>query len=137
MTEEIDALRGVPLFASMSDKDLRKILEISKEVTHEPGATVVEQDRSAVGFHLILRGSAQAEVAGRTAGSMGPGDYFGEISLLDGKPRSATVKATTELVTMAVPAWNFNQLLDKHPEMMRSLVTELCARLRRTEEHRH
>jgi CRP/FNR family transcriptional regulator, cyclic AMP receptor protein len=137
MTEQIDALHEVPLFGGMSDKDLQKILEISKEVTHQPGETIVEQDRSAVGFHLILKGEAEAEVGGTSVGVMSPGDYFGEISLLDGKPRSATVRATTELVTLSVPAWNFNQLLDQHPEMMRSLLQELCARIRHTEEPRH
>jgi CRP/FNR family transcriptional regulator, cyclic AMP receptor protein len=137
MAEEIDALRRVPLFAGMSDKDVRKVLEISKEVSHGPGETVVEQDRSAVGFHLILSGSARAEIGGHAVATMGPGDYFGEISLLDGKPRSATVKAITDLVTLSVPSWNFDQLLEQHPQMMRDLLRELCARIRRSEEPRH
>jgi CRP/FNR family transcriptional regulator, cyclic AMP receptor protein len=133
MAEEIEALRRVPMFGGMSDRELRKVLEITKEVTHPAGQTVVEEDHSAVGFHLILDGTAEAFVGGQSVGTIGPGDYFGEMSLLDGKPRSATVKATSELRTLVVPSWSFNVLLDKHPEIMRALLVELCARLRRVE----
>ena len=60
MADEIEALRGVPLFSGMSDKDLRKVAEIAKVVDHSPGQLVVGEDNSAVGFHLILEGSAEA-----------------------------------------------------------------------------
>jgi CRP-like cAMP-binding protein len=114
----------------MSSKDLERVAAISKEVTHPAGKTVLEEDHSAVGFHLILSGEAEATQGGRSLGTMGAGSYFGEMSLIDGKPRSASVVAVGELRTLAIPAWNFNHLLDEHPAMMRALLVALCERIR-------
>jgi CRP/FNR family cyclic AMP-dependent transcriptional regulator len=133
MAEDRETLRAVPLFSGMSDRELHKVMEIAKEVVHEAGRPVVEADREGVGFHLILEGTAEAIVGKTAVGTLGPGAYFGEMSLLDGKPRSATVIAVTTLRTLALPSWTFNQLLDKHPEMMRAMLVELCGRLRHVE----
>jgi CRP/FNR family transcriptional regulator, cyclic AMP receptor protein len=133
MADDLKALRGTPLFSALSDKDLVRVQSISKVVTHEEGQSVVEEDQTAIGFHLILEGSADALVAGVSVAQLGPGSYFGEMSLLDGKPRSATVKATSTLQTLVIPSWDFNRMLDQHPEMMRGLLVELCRRLRKIE----
>lgn len=129
--EHIEALKRVPLFTGMSDRALARVVAIAKEVTHPDGKAVVEQDQSAVGFHMILSGQAEASQGGRPIGTMGPGEYFGEMSLIDGKPRSASVTAKGELRTLAIPAWSFNRLLDEHPEMMRVLLVALSERIRR------
>jgi CRP/FNR family transcriptional regulator, cyclic AMP receptor protein len=134
--EHIEALKRVPLFAGMSDRALRRVAAISKEVTHRDGKAVVEEDKSAVGFHLILSGQAEASHQGTVVSSMGPGDYFGEMSLIDGKPRSASVTANGELHTLGIPAWNFNELLDQNPEMMRALLVALSQRIRHLSEDR-
>ena len=126
-------LRAVPLFSSLADKDLRAILEISKEVAMEPGHTIVEQDASAVGFHLILEGEADIEVSGRLMATFGPGDYFGEVSLIDGKPRTASVTTKTPMRTLVIPSWSFNTLLDKYPAIAKELLLMLCGRLRTVE----
>jgi CRP-like cAMP-binding protein len=136
MTATIESLRQVPLFAGLNDRELRRVLEIAKEVTFEPGAAVVEADKSGVGFHLILEGQADVFVNDELVATDGPGDYFGEMSVLDGKPRSATVVANGGLTTLAIPAWNFEALMDKHPQIMRALLTELTERIRRTEAMR-
>ena len=125
-----EALRAVPLFKDFSDKDLQRVVAISKEVRHRDGKPIVEEDESAVGFHLILEGTAEASTSGDVVNTMGRGDYFGEMSLIDGRPRSATVTARGEVTTLAIPTWNFNRLLDEHPEMMRALVIVLCDRIR-------
>jgi CRP-like cAMP-binding protein len=128
--EVIESLKQVPLFQGMSDKALARVAEISKEVSHRAGKTIVEEDHSAVGFHLILSGEADATQGGAVVSTMGPGDYFGEMSLIDGKPRSASVVAKTDLRTLAIPAWNFNRLLDENPDMMRALLVSLSERIR-------
>ncbi len=131
MADEVtEALKRVPLFKGMSDKALGRVAQIAKEVSHPAGKTVLEEDRSAVGFHLILSGEAQATQAGSVVSTMGPGDYFGEMSLIDGKPRSASVVAKGDLRTLAIPAWNFDRLLDENPEMMRALLVTLSERIR-------
>ena len=125
MAATIETIREVPLFAGLKDADLNRILEIGKEVRHGPGKSVVEQAESGVGFHLILEGEASVIVAGNEVGTFGPGTYFGEMSIIDGKPRSATVMPITELVTFSIPAWNFNELIDRYPTIARALLIEL------------
>jgi CRP-like cAMP-binding protein len=136
MAEDLEALRAAPLFSAMDDKDLKRVLSIAKVVSHAKGQPVVEEDQTAIGFHTILTGEAEASVGGQKVASLGPGAYFGEMSLIDGKPRSATVRATTDLQTLVIPSWDFNHLLDQHPEMMRALLIELCRRLRKIEAER-
>lgn len=135
--EVIAALKQVPLFQGMSDKELSRVAEISKEVSHPAGKTILEEDHSAVGFHLILSGEAEASQGGVAIGTMGPGAYFGEMSLIDGKPRSASVVAKGDLRTLAIPAWNFNRLLDDHPDMMRALLVALSERIRTLRDVQH
>ncbi len=130
MTATIDQLRAVPLFAALKDRDLRHVLESGKEVHFDVGQAVVEEDRSGVGFHLIVEGTATVSVHGSEISTAGPGEYFGEMSVLDGHPRSATVAARTELTTFSVPAWSFNELLDKHPSMAKALLVEMSRRMR-------
>jgi CRP-like cAMP-binding protein len=130
MTATIDQLRAVPLFAGLNDRDLRRVLETGKEVRFDAGQSVVEEDRSGVGFHLILDGTAVVSVQGSAISSAGPGEYFGEMSVLDGRPRSATVTAETGLTTFSIPGWGFNDLLDRHPSMAKALLVEMSRRMR-------
>jgi CRP-like cAMP-binding protein len=128
--DAVVALREVPLFRGMSDKALARVAEISKEVAHPDGKTVLEEDQSAVGFHLILSGEAEARHGGSVVNTMGPGDYFGEMSLIDGKPRSASVVAKGDLRTLAIPSWNFGRLLDENPDIMKALLVVMSDRIR-------
>ncbi len=75
------------------------------------------------------------QVGGHARANLGPGDYFGEISLIDGKPRSASVAAETELRTIFLARWNFAVLLDDEPEVTKNLLLAVCARLRLAESH--
>jgi CRP/FNR family cyclic AMP-dependent transcriptional regulator len=131
--DRISALKAVPLFNDVSDKDLLRILDIAKEVSHPDDSTVVEEDSSAVGFHLILKGTADILVGGKHVGTFGPGDYFGEMSLVDGRPRSASVIAHDGLSTLVIPSWNFDGLMRQHPDMMRAMLIVLSDRVRRLE----
>lgn len=131
ITEE---LARVDLFSSLSRRDLARIARLGQAVDHPPGKAVVAEGRRGIAFHLILEGSADVEIGGRPRGRLGAGDYFGEISLLDGKPRMATVRAGTDgLRTFAVTAWEFRSLLDERPQVARALLLTLCARLRNAE----
>lgn len=131
--ELVDRLRSVPLFEGLSDKELADVLARSRTVEHRAGAEIVEEGHGAAGFHLILDGTATVVRGGVVRGKIGPGNYFGEISLLDGKPRSATIKTDTEVRTLSLPAWNFGPLLDAHPSMARKLLLGLCQHLRAME----
>jgi CRP-like cAMP-binding protein len=112
------------------------VIEIAKEVEHADGHPVMEEDASAAGLHVILEGEADIAVHGKHVATFGPGDYFGEMSIIDGKPRSATVTARGTLRTLGIPAWTFETLMERHPSIMRALLTELCSRIRGIEATR-
>ena len=131
-SEMLDRLTGVPLFAALSTKELKDVLARTRVVEHSVGEMVEEGDKG-VGFHLILEGTAKVSQGGKVLSTLGPGDYFGEISLIDGKPRSATVRPDGPIKTLSLPAWNFESLLDKHPSIARAMLLGLCAHLRAAE----
>ncbi|MEP6695580.1 MAG: cyclic nucleotide-binding domain-containing protein [Pseudonocardiales bacterium] len=128
------ALASVPLLAGLSHKDLRKVAARGKVVDHSSGQEVTEQGGHGVGFHVILTGSALVEVGGKPRRELGPGDYFGEITLLDGKPRTATVRVgESGLQTWSLTAWDFDELLNDEPSLARPMLRGLAGRLREAE----
>ncbi len=129
----IDQIRSVPLFSEFGDKDLQRVATIAKEVEFPAGKQIARQGESGVGFHMIVEGEASVSVDGATHASLGPGSYFGEMSLLDGGPRSATVAAASDLRTISLTSWDFNALLDQYPDLSRKLLVQLCRRLRLVE----
>lgn len=131
--DPIKLLGGVALFEGLSKKDLTMIERSSKQVSVAPGKTIVEEGTSGVAFHLILSGTAKVTVKGRTKATLGPGDYFGEISLIDRGLRSATVVATSPVTTLTVASWNFLQIIDTTPSIGRKLLAGLCKRIRESE----
>jgi CRP/FNR family cyclic AMP-dependent transcriptional regulator len=130
----VERLASVDLFAGFSRKSLLKLSRSGREVQHRPGHEVASEGRGAAGFHLILEGRGHVEVGGVARRDLGPGEHFGEISLVDGKPRSATVRAGDDgLRTFAIPVWEFRALLDEQPELTRALLDNLCTRIRSVE----
>lgn len=143
--DELVALLGkVDLFDGLSQRVLRRVAESGREETFEPGAVVLAQGEEVGGFrsfsqrgvemHVVLSGTAQVAVAHESHGTVGPGDYFGELSLIDGLPRSAEVTAGPDgLTTFALTKWTFTELLDAHPEIARQLLLVMVSRLRTSE----
>ena len=105
----------------------------SRPVDHAAGKEITEEGGSATGFHLIRTGTASVTVGGQPRAGLGPGQYFGEISLIDGKPRSATVTADGPLQTISLASWSFKPILDEQPGVARALLVVMCERLRRAE----
>ena len=111
------SLRNVDLFVGLSRRALDKVAAKTRTVDHASGKEIATQGQSAIGFHLLLSGTADVLVNGTVARSMGAGDYFGEISLIDGKPRSATIVTTSPVTTLSLVTWDFTPLLDEEPEL--------------------
>ena len=95
-------LSSVPLFTQIEHHDLELVAARMKEVHFEPGRVIAKQGDSGVGFHLIVEGDAEVSGDGVPKHTIGAGGYFGEIGLIDGGVRSATVTAATELTTLAL-----------------------------------
>ena len=131
--DALAALRQTDLFASVGDKALKSIAAQTRAVNHPQGKEVAQEGGDGAGFHLIASGTASVTVHGEARPDLGPGDYFGEISLIDGQPRSATVTATTPLTTYALASWNFRPILEQEPGVANALLKVLCARLRAAE----
>ena len=129
-----DALGRVPLFQGFSRKELETVLICAQEARFEPGAEVVREGGHGAGFHLILEGSASVTQGGRPVRSLGPGDSFGDIALIDGGPRSATVAAETHLRTLSLSPWEFRPLVMQHPQVAYKLLLKLSALLREAEK---
>lgn len=131
--EMLERLRSVPLFEGLSDGELKDVLSRTRVVEHDDGGEILEEGQGAAGFHLVLEGKVTVLQHGGVRRTLGPGDYFGEISLIDGKPRSATVRPDGPVKTLSLAAWNFAPLLDAHPSMARKLLLGLCEHLRAAE----
>jgi CRP-like cAMP-binding protein len=129
----VEALGRTDLFGGLNKKHLTAVAGQARMVHHQAGKDITEQGGGAAGFHLIQEGTATVLVGGRERRKLGPGDYFGEISMIDGQPRSATVHADTEVTTLSIPSWSFHPILDEEPEVAKVLLKVLCARLRAAE----
>lgn len=124
-------LRGVPLFQDMTDRELDAVAGVARTVEFEAGAVICQEGSSGIGLHVILEGTVAVSSSHSRDCTLGPGAYFGEIAVVDGGPRMATVTALTPVRTLAIVAWEFTSILDKHPQVVRRLVKELCVRLRK------
>ena len=134
--EHTAALRKVKLFAGVSDADLNAIASRARVVEHRAGHTLVSEGGGSGGggFHMLLDGKATVSVGGHPRRTLGPGDYYGEISLIDGKPRSATIKADTDVKTLSLVSWEFTPLLDERSSLTRALLMGMCERVRDLEQ---
>ena len=128
--ESLQLLGGVPFLSDLSKKDLAKVLTIAKPTVHSQGSEVMTEGRGGVGFHLITDGKAKVQRGGRTVATLGPGEFFGEMALVDDGPRSASVLADTELTTLVISKWEFRPLVKAHPELAWKLIEHLVVRLR-------
>jgi CRP/FNR family transcriptional regulator, cyclic AMP receptor protein len=126
------ALGSVPLFAGLGKRDLRRIAGAST-IAHVPaGHHVVREGFSAEAFYIILDG--QASVTGPAATThLRPGDFCGELGLLDGSPRSASVLAQSDIVAVRLPRREFLEMVDRRPEIARALLADMAGRVRRLE----
>ena len=130
---DIDLLAGVPLFADLSAADLKRIALVAKRMRYREGAVVVEEGSTGGRFFVIQSGAARVVVRGRTRATLGPGAYFGELSVLDGEPRTASVVAAEPLEVWSIADFNFRPLLKDRPALALKLLAALTARLRRVE----
>lgn len=130
VTSHKDHLSAVPLFSSLSNRDLQKIAKASTELEVPEGRQLIEQGATGHEGFVIVKGEATVKRNGRKVATLGPGDVFGELSLFDGGPRSATVTADTPLQVLVIGQREFSAVLDTVPGLARKILAELTARVR-------
>ncbi|MCW2764157.1 MAG: cyclic nucleotide-binding protein [Nocardioides sp.] len=126
-------LAGTDLFSGLSGRQVRKLVGLGRQVDYVSGHDVAEEGKGALGFHLVLSGDATVTLGDKPVRELHAGDYFGEISMIDGRARSATVTASTALSTFVISHEVFDKLVSQEPEFARGLLNVLCARLRQAE----
>ena len=130
----LDHLASIPLFSALPKKDLQKIAKASDEVTVEPGRTVVEEDATGHEAYVIVEGDAEVLRNGSVIAQLGPGDHFGELALLDGGPRTATVVARTQMRLLVLGQREFAGTLDEVPGLAHKLMATLATQIRVLDE---
>jgi CRP/FNR family cyclic AMP-dependent transcriptional regulator len=130
----VDLLQRVPLFADFDRGDLERLARSFKERTFEAGSTVATEGKSAAGFFVIESGEGTVSVRGDQHGKIGPGDYFGEIALIDEGGRSATITADTELRCYGLTSWEFRPLVESNASIAWKLLETLAKRLRAAQQ---
>jgi CRP/FNR family transcriptional regulator, cyclic AMP receptor protein len=129
----LPVLEAVPLFAGLSRRDLRRVAALARTKHYPAGTVVVRAGDAGDSFHVVLEGSARVEAIGRRTVRLRVGDFFGEMSLVDGEPRSASVSAASELVTMSIGRSGFTKLLRDEPSVAVGVLRALAQRLRDAE----
>lgn len=110
----VSLLQRVPLFSDLDRKELERIAASMKERTFSAGDTVTAEGQSGVGFFVIESGDAKVTVHGEDRRRLGPGDYFGEVALLNESARTATITAQSDLKCYGLTSWEFRPLVETH-----------------------
>lgn len=110
----VDLLKRVPIFSDLDGKELERIASSMKERTFRAGDTVTSEGQSGIGFFVIDSGQAKVTVGGDERRRLGPGDYFGEVALLNESARTATITAESDLKCYGLTSWEFRPLVETH-----------------------
>ena len=126
----VDMLKKVPLFAGLDDKELGQIASSMRERRFNAGDSVTQEGAGGVGFFVVEEGEADVTVGGETRGSVGPGDYFGEIALINESPRTATLTARTDMVCYGMTPWDFRPLVESNSTIAWKLLTAMAEKMK-------
>jgi CRP/FNR family cyclic AMP-dependent transcriptional regulator len=118
----VELLQRVPLFSDLDRKELERIAASMKERTFSAGETVTAEGSSGVGFFVIESGNAKVTVGGQDRRTLGPGDYFGEVALLNESARTATIIAESDLKCYGLTSWEFRPLVETQPSIAWKLL---------------
>ncbi len=130
-TASADTLRKVPLFAGLDQKELEVIASSMRERRYKAGDTMTKEGSSGVGFFVVEEGEAEVSVAGETKPwTVGPGDYFGEIALINESPRTATLTAKTDMVCYGMTPWDFRPLVESNSAIAWKLLNAMAEKMR-------
>jgi CRP/FNR family cyclic AMP-dependent transcriptional regulator len=126
----VDMLQKAPLWSGLTEKELKVIARSFRELKYETGDVIVRKGEAGVGFYLIADGTVEVRSDGKVLSKLGSGQYFGEMSILDGQPRSADVVALEPSRCLALSSWSFKGIVSEHPNVALKLLQESLRRSR-------
>ena len=125
-----DLLERVPLFGDLENRDLEQIAGSMKQRTFSAGDTVAQEGEQGVGFFVIESGIATVSVGGEERRTLKPGDYFGEVALISGGDRTATITAKSDMICWGMTPWDFRPLVESNSAIAWKLLTAMADKLR-------
>lgn len=129
----LEALASQPLFSTCTDDELRRVATLGTAVDVDAGHVLTREGRRGWEFFVVVSGSASCTIEGKEVATYGPGDFFGEMSLLDGGNRSATVVATTPMSVIVIDSREFSSMLATAPATSKRILKVMTARLRESQ----
>ena len=132
--EWVDVLRDIPLFAPLSKRHVKRIANLARPRRFAPSSAIVRKGERGETFYVILDGEATLGLPKRQSAKLGAGDFFGELALLDGGPRTATIIAKTPVLTMAIGRRPFLKLVRSDSDLALGLLKAMAERLRQSNE---
>jgi CRP/FNR family transcriptional regulator, cyclic AMP receptor protein len=132
-----ELLNRVPLFENLSSRERQQVAQSFKERTFSSGDVVASEGTGGIGFFIIDDGQANVTVRGEERGTLGPGDYFGEIALIDDGARTATITAATEMRCYGMTSWDFRPLVESNAAIAWKLLQVMAKRLREANLQTH
>lgn len=133
----ISLMKGTPIFSRLSESSLKSVLKSAVQKKSPAGTKIVEEGKGGVGFYLILAGTAEVVREGEKLAELGASNFFGELGVIDGAPRTADVVAMTDTSCLVITQWAMKSLIENHPEIAQGMLEELVRRLRATDEALH
>ena len=130
----VEVLKRVPLFADLNKREVAQVARLFKERRFADGETVAKEGAGGAAFFLIDSGEASVTLGGTPRATLKPGDYFGEVALIDGGARSATVTASSELVCWGLTYWDFRPLVQGNASICWKLLQSMAKRMREAEQ---
>ena len=123
-------LSTVPFFPGLDEKKRSSLASQGKELSYNAGYKIVDEGRMGVGFYLVIDGKAEVRKGGKVLATLGKGQFFGEMSLIDEQPRSADVVAVAPTRCWALSSWAFTGMAKTNPEIALVMLKEMVKRLR-------
>jgi len=133
----ISLMKGTPIFSRLNESSLKSVLKSAVQKKSPAGTKIVEERKGGVGFYLILEGKAEVVREGEKLAELDAGNFFGELGVIDGAPRTADVVAMTDTSCLVITQWAMKSLIENHPEIAQGMLEELVRRLRATDEALH
>ena len=131
-----ELIKQVPLFSTLDKKEVQGLASSMKERTFNEGDTISTEGQSGIGFFVIDEGEAAVSVGGEERATLGHGDYFGEIALIDDGARTATITAKSALKCYGITSWEFRPLVEQNAGLAWKMLQTLAARLREAQADR-